>query len=64
MSDEELAAAAYVLRKRAELGDPGALKEAQRLESELRRRLGSTPSGHAPLETDTIEPTRPWWRFW
>jgi len=27
-SDEELAAAAYVLRKRAQLGDPDALKEA------------------------------------
>lgn len=63
MSDEELAAAAYVLRKRAELGDADALKQAQRMETELRKRLGSTPSGHAPLEP-TIKPERPWWRFW
>jgi len=63
MSDEELAAAAYVLRKRAELGDADALKQARRMESELRDRLGSTPSGHAPLEPET-KPARPWWRFW
>lgn len=63
MSDEELAAAAYVQRKRAELGDPDALKEAHRLEAELRKRLGSTPSGHGPLEPE-VRPARPWWRFW
>ena len=63
MGDDELAAAAYVLRKRAELGDPNALKEAQRMEAELHRRLGSTPSDRAPLEPEA-RPARPWWRFW
>ncbi|MDM0020660.1 hypothetical protein [Variovorax saccharolyticus] len=63
MGDEELAAAAYVLRKRAELGDPDALEQARRMEAELSRRLGSTPSGHGPLEPEA-KPARPWWRFW
>lgn len=63
MGDEELAAAAYVLRKRAALGDPDALKQAQRMEAELRRRLGSTPSDRTPLEPEG-RPARPWWRFW
>jgi hypothetical protein len=62
-SDEELAAAAYVLRKRAELGDREALDEAKRIEAVLRKRLGSTPSGHAPLESEQ-KPERPWWKFW
>lgn len=62
MSDEELAAAAFVLRKRASLGDAGARKEAERLEAELRRRLGATPSSHGPpIE---LPRSRPWWRFW
>ena len=61
-TDEELASEAYVLRKRAEHGDHTALKQAQRIEGELRRRLGPTPSSHMPL----TEPPkrRPWWRFW
>jgi len=63
MGDEELAAAAYVLRKRAELGDPGALEQARRMEAELNRRLGATPSGHGALEPQA-RPARPWWRFW
>lgn len=61
MSDEELAAAAYVLRKRAVLGDANAMERALLMEATLRKRLGPTPSAHAPLEP---EPARPWWRFW
>jgi hypothetical protein len=68
MSDEELAAAAYVLRKRAELGDAEALKKAKQLESTLKKRLGPTPSGRASLEPETgaggTRQKRPWWRFW
>ena len=65
MSDEELAAAAYVLRKRGALGDHAALKQAQSMESALRERLGSTPSGHAPLEAAVKKmQAKPWWRFW
>lgn len=60
--DEELAAAAFVLRTRAKQGDREALRQAERLEQILKSRLGPTPSGHAPLE----EPVRrrPWWKFW
>lgn len=63
MTDEELASAAFVLRKRAEHGDAGALKEAERLEAELRERLGPTPSSHGP-PIELPEPRRPWWKFW
>jgi hypothetical protein len=61
--DEELAAAAFVLRTRAKHGDREAQAQAERLEEVLRSRLGATPSNHAPLER---APTtkRPWWRFW
>ncbi|MDM0109670.1 hypothetical protein QTH97_32450 [Variovorax sp. J22R24] len=62
LSDEELASAAFVLRKRAEMGDARALKEAERLEGELRKRLGPTPSALVPLTKPAR--SRPWWRFW
>ena len=61
-TDEELASAAFVLRKRAEHGDNGALREAEQIERELHRRLGPTPSSHMPLTESTKR--RPWWRFW
>ena len=62
-SDEELAAAAYVLRTRAKLGDLEALREAKKIEVLLRISLGPTPSDFTPLELGA-EPKRPWWRFW
>lgn len=62
MSDEEMASKAFVLRRRAEHGDLAALKLAEKLEAELRARLGPTPSGQVPL-ADLPKP-RPWWRFW
>ena len=62
MSDEEMASKAFVLRRRAEHGDLAALKLAEKLEAELRARLGPTPSGQVPL-ADFPKP-RPWWRFW
>jgi hypothetical protein len=62
MSDEELASAAFVLRKRAEHGDTAALRQAEKLEAELRERLGPTPSRQGPLVE--LPKPRPWWRFW
>jgi len=64
MSDEELASAAFVMRKRAEHGDSTALRQAEKLEAELRARLGPTPSGQMQLlDIDQLK-RRPWWRFW
>ena len=62
MSDEELASAAFVLRKRAEHGDAAALKQAERFEAALRERIGPTPSRQGPLAE--LPKSRPWWRFW
>ena len=66
MDDEQLAAAVYVWRKRASLGDPDASEMADKLDAELKSRIGPTPSMHGPLES-LPEPSpkgRPWWRFW
>lgn len=62
LSDEELAAGAYVLRVRAAHGDKSALREAQKLELILKNRLGPTPSSHAPLEDRCVR--KPWWKLW
>ena len=62
MSDEEMASKAFVLRRRAEHGDLAALKLAEKLEAELRARLGPTPSAQMPLAQ--LPKPRSRWRFW
>ncbi|MBT2324291.1 hypothetical protein J7E62_18225 [Variovorax paradoxus] len=64
LDDEQLAATAYVWRKRAMLGEKHAEGMARKLDAELRRRLGATPSRDAPLDTLPGSKSRPWWRFW
>ncbi|RZI54480.1 MAG: hypothetical protein EOP12_02585 [Pseudomonas sp.] len=63
LDDEQLAATAYVWRQRAQAGEKNARRTWARLEQELQRRLGPTPSNHAPLEA-VSSPRRSWWRFW
>ncbi len=63
LDDEQLAATAYVWQQRAQAGDKNARRTWARMEQELQRRLGPTPSGHGPLEAHSSNP-RPWWRFW
>jgi hypothetical protein len=62
LDDEELAAAAYVRRKRAAQGDKESERVALKMEAELKRRLGSTPSRYEPLEQ--LPAPRPWWKLW
>lgn len=63
LDDEQLAATAYVWHQRVLAGEKDALRTCAQLEQELQRRLGPTPSNHAPLQTNQIS-QRPWWRFW
>jgi hypothetical protein len=63
LDDEQLAATAYVWRQRAQAGEKNARRTWARMEQELQRRLGPTPSNHAPLEVE-LSLQRPWWRFW
>ena len=51
MDDEQLAAAIYVMRTKASLGDQESADHADRLDAELKRRIGPTPSVHGSVET-------------
>lgn len=66
MDDEQLAAAVYVWRTKASLGDQEAADIADMLEAELKKRIGPTPSMHGELWTrpELPQKRRPWWRFW
>lgn len=63
LDDEQLAATAYVWRQRVNAGDKNARRTWAKMEQELHRRLGPTPSNNAPLEAKLPE-RGPWWRFW
>lgn len=63
LDDGQLAATAYVWRRRAQAGEKNAHQTWDRMEQELRRRLGPTPSDYAPLMVKLPE-RRPWWRPW
>lgn len=63
LDDEELAATAYVWRQRAVAGERHAHQTWARMERELLRRLGPTPSQRMPL-IDTLSIRRTWWKFW
>ena len=64
LDDEELAATAYIWREKAKFGDRHASRLADKLDAELHRRLGPTPSMRMALEGDETKPRRPWWKFW
>ena len=64
LDDEELAATAYIWREKARLGDRHAARTADQLDTELRRRLGPTPSQYVPLGNGEKAPRRAWWKFW
>jgi hypothetical protein len=67
LNDEELAATAYVWRRRALHGDRSAGGIANELEKQLRRRTGKVTM---PDELDTrplpgrLQAKRRWWRLW
>lgn len=63
LDDEQLAATVYVWKQRAQAGDKNARRTWAQMEQELQRRLGPTPSNHAPLEAH-LSNLRPLWRFW
>ena len=63
LDDEELAATAYVWRQRVQAGEKSAQRTWARMEQELQRRLGPTPSNHAPLQTEAPR-QRSWWQVW
>ncbi len=68
LSDDELALYAKDWRQRALRGDKAARGVAHALETEFRRRGGSSLIRVAVDDLDT-RPTRlrghrPWWRFW
>ncbi len=62
LDDEQLAATAFVNRQKGRQGDQHAKRTAEAMDTELKRRLASTPSQHAPLELPA--PKRPWWKLW
>lgn len=62
VSDEQLAATAYVWRRREVHGDKHAHSVALRIEREIQRRA-SVPEGEAAAR-DQAPVKRPWWRLW
>jgi hypothetical protein len=67
MDEEQLAAAAYVCRTRAILGDSTALIEAKLLEAELLKRIGPPPSMFGlldPVPAAEPKPAQFRWPFW
>ncbi|CAN7781027.1 hypothetical protein [Variovorax sp. LjRoot178] len=64
LTDEQLAAAAHVWRRKAFHGDKHASSVAARLERELQRRAGVQESEPAFGGKAVGKCRRSWWRFW
>jgi hypothetical protein len=64
LTDEQLAASAYVWRRRAFHGEKHARSMALHLERELRRRAGVPENEPATFEDKPAGTRRRWWRFW